>query len=74
MDESPSEPKSVARLAAACDAAYHEWQALSRDPSCWADPEKRQAMLAARIAYQDALSEYVVAVRSAQNGVEEPAS
>lgn len=66
MGEATAAPRSVFDLAARSDAAYAEWQALSRDPRCWSDPQKRQAMLAARIAYQDALSEYVTSLRAAQ--------
>lgn len=66
MDDASVVPKLVSELATRCDAAYSEWQALNRDPQCWSDPDKRQAMLSARIAYQDALSEYVTALRVAQ--------
>lgn len=66
MDDASAGPNTVNELAARCDAAYSEWQALNRDPQCWSDPDKRQAMLSARIAYQDALSEYVTALRAAQ--------
>jgi hypothetical protein len=66
MDRAVSESKRISQLAARRDSAYDEWLALSRDPSCWSDPEKRKAMLKARISYQDALSEYVTTLRALQ--------
>jgi len=35
-------------------AAYDRWYRLELEPDCWIDAGKRQAMLAARISYQDA--------------------
>lgn len=64
MEDNCSMPKSLVELAARCDSTYQDWQALNRDPACWSEPEKRRAMLTARIAYQDALSEYVTALRA----------
>lgn len=67
MEESPASSRPLSELSARCDSAYADWQAVSRDPRCWSDPEIRRAMLDARIAYQDALAEYVTALRSAQS-------
>jgi len=67
MDRAVPASKRISQLAARRDVAYQEWQALSRDPACWSDPEKRKAMLKARIAYQDALSDYVTTVRASQS-------
>ena len=35
--------------------AWHRWQRLAQEPGAWEDPERRRAMLAARLDYQDAL-------------------
>lgn len=40
---------------ASSEAAWLRWWALFHEPDAWTDPEKRRAMLRARLEYQHAV-------------------
>ncbi len=43
--------------------AFEKWHKLYADPQVWTDPEKRAAMIRARLGYQDITLEWVQAWR-----------
>jgi len=66
MDTSKPDDARLSELLAKKDAAYRRWRDLLRDPDCLRNPDKRTAMLNARLVYLDAYADYVFVYRQSQ--------
>ncbi|HEX5323278.1 MAG TPA: hypothetical protein VFW40_05785 [Capsulimonadaceae bacterium] len=66
MDRPEQETEGLDELESLKNIAFENWLQFRRDPECLIDPQKRSAMLRARLDYLDALARYIFVFRAGQ--------